>query len=264
MRPFQNRGDRVPSIGELRRVKGTRGTASGRASEVEGGRDVGPDGCSGLPRIVQIEGDLLEPPQTAHEDIDLALHVRLASRVGFDRSGFRLITRLDLGAADADPMPRTPKTPRTRARLVQNAISPRRRRWAANPSASTCFTRAASGASIARRGRGRTTVFSPPEGKKMPNRYLDHWEITHIDSIGPPGPDLDGRLSPPGHQALESVTAKPTATATATESTEKPPVRMLPADVRGSARCSRVGLDPAGSSCSSGTPSDVSDYAFSP
>ena len=74
MRPFQNRGDRVPSIGELRRVKGTRGTASGRASEVEGGRDVGPDGCSGLPRIVQIEGDLLEPPQTAHEDIDLALH----------------------------------------------------------------------------------------------------------------------------------------------------------------------------------------------
>jgi hypothetical protein len=79
-----------------------------------------------------------------------------------------------------------------------------------------------------------------------------------------PGPDLDGRVSPPGHQALESVTAKPTATATATESTEKPPVRMLPADVRGSARCSRVGLDPAGSSCSSGTPSDVSDYAFSP
>ena len=28
----------------------------------------------------------------------------------------------------------------------------------------------------------------------MPNRYLDHWEITHIDSIGQPGSGF-GRTS---------------------------------------------------------------------
>ena len=40
------------------------------------GGTLGADGCSGPPRIVQIEGDLLEPPLTAHEDIDLPVHRR--------------------------------------------------------------------------------------------------------------------------------------------------------------------------------------------
>jgi hypothetical protein len=79
--------------------------------------------------------------------------VELSSRVDFDRSGFTLTVRLDLEVADAEPIPKTPKTPSTRARLAPNAISPRRRRWAGNPFASTCFTRAACGAAIARPGR---------------------------------------------------------------------------------------------------------------
>jgi hypothetical protein len=106
-------------------------------------------------------------------------------------------------------MPKTPKTPSTRARLVPNAISPRRRRWAANPSASTCLTRAASCGPIARRGRGRITDISPPPEERYQNVILANGETTHIGLDWPrPGPHLDRRLSPPGHQALESVTVQ--------------------------------------------------------
>ena len=72
--PPQNRGDGVRPVSKLRGVKGISRTIAGRACEVEGRHLLGPDAGSGLPRIVEIEGNPLEPPLIAHEDIDLALH----------------------------------------------------------------------------------------------------------------------------------------------------------------------------------------------
>ena len=57
--------------------------------------------------------------------------------------------------------------------------------------------------------------FLPPKEKRCQIVILTIGRLHTSTRLANPGPDLDARLTPPGHQALESVTAKPTATATA-------------------------------------------------
>jgi hypothetical protein len=104
-------------------------------------------------------------------------------------------------------MPKTPRTPRTRARLVANAISIRRKRCEANPS-STCFTRAASGAAIARRGLGRDTEISPPPKKRYLSVILAMGRLHTSGSIWPGPLNIGRTFSPRRHQAPGSLTIR--------------------------------------------------------
>jgi hypothetical protein len=62
----------VLPLSECRGVERKSGTIAGSAGEVERRPELGPYERPGLPGIAEVEGDFLEPPLVAYEDVDLA------------------------------------------------------------------------------------------------------------------------------------------------------------------------------------------------